>query len=121
MEKKSKDLWGVSLSKIEDDGTRYGSMNPNAVVNNGLLGLCRVRAIMDLEKRGAIVYQEDVWKIKTHEISHTDKKTGLPGLRRVPTDEWYAYEKRDSFRDRAKEYQYDYDDGTKITMGIELK
>ena len=103
---KIKALWNVT-SKVVDDGTKYGSINPNDWVKNDLLGLCKVREIMDLENRGAIIFQDE-WRIKTELKSHEDKQG--PRLSRVPTEAWYAYQKRDGFNLKGTPYHYDYDE-----------
>ena len=56
------------VSKLVNDGTRYGSSNLEDIVSNELLGICRVKLIHELEDNGAIVYQEGYWKIKTEPI-----------------------------------------------------
>lgn len=65
---KMREAWGLKHFKAEDDGTKYKSQDPESWVHTDATGVVRMRELMDLEYRGAVVYQnvygKDEWRIK---------------------------------------------------------
>jgi len=87
------------VTQLKDDGTRYGSIGMDDWVNNELLGIVKVQDIVDLENKGAIIYQGNKWKVKcvTFEVDSLNiarfaKDTQYLGKKlQVPTAAWHNY------------------------------
>jgi hypothetical protein len=96
------------VSRLKDDGTRYGSIGMDDLVNNNLLGIVKVQDIVNLESTGAIIYQDKQWKVKTftyevdsQNIERFAKGTQYLGKKfQLPVKEWYDY--IDSLKDETQ-------------------
>ena len=87
------------VTKLKDDGSKYGGQESDDLVNNDILGITTVKKVRDLENKGAIVFQGGKWKIKTKLImvDGTNKERFHAGrhlgeILKVPSDAWYEYE-----------------------------
>jgi hypothetical protein len=98
--RKMYERWGFVL-QLKNDGSRYGSMDLEDWVQNDILGVCKVKEIVDLERSGAIIYQDGYWRIATKDIQITSQNRDLFHAGRfigeyinVPSDAWSMYCKR---------------------------
>lgn len=90
---------GNFVTQLKNDGTRYGSIGMDDLVENNLLGIVKVQDIVDLENKGAIVYQGGQWKIKcvtfevdSQNIDRFAKQSQHIGKKiQVPTAAWHNY------------------------------
>lgn len=91
--------WNVIL-KCKNDSTKYGSQNDEDTVRNEILGICQVKDIKRAEEMGAIIFQNNDWRIKTKKLivdniilSQTPKDKYHLGQTIYPvSDEWKQFE-----------------------------
>ncbi len=87
------------VTKLKDDGSKYGGQSPYDLVSNDILGITTVKKVKELESKRAIVFQGGKWKIKTQLIMiggenkdrfHAGRHLGE--VLTIPYDAWYEYE-----------------------------
>jgi hypothetical protein len=55
--------WKIKPVEVVNDGTKYGSVNNGDRVYNDIIGLTTPTELKQLERLGAIVFQDGAWRV----------------------------------------------------------